>query len=148
MISLTPIFSKTLENLCFDIAFSVFFILFINLTFAATAIGHAPIGVSGDHYHKANENMLSIRYATMQMKGNSLHGESISDQEIITSQVNPFASMSGAPAYLSVVPKKMEMEMMMVYLFTQDLSQLGFLQDKQMVVITGTFTIIEEMLSM
>ena len=122
--------------------FSVFFILFINLTFAATAIGHAPIGISGDHYHKANENMLSIRYATMQMKGNSLHGESISDQEIITSQVNPFASMSGAPAYLSVVPKKMEMEMMMVggmYAPSDDLTYMGMLMFMKNKMTSNTY---------
>ncbi len=110
--------------------FSVFFILFINLSFAATAIGHAPIGVSGDHYHKAGENMFSIRYSNMQMKENSLHDKSISDQEIITSQVNPFASMSGAPAYLSVVPEKMEMQMMMIggmYAFSDDLTYMGML---------------------
>ena len=114
----------------FRFILSVVFILFINLSVAATAIGHAPIGVSGDHYHKADESMFSIRYSNMQMKENSLHGKSISDQEIIMSQVNPFASMSGAPAYLSVVPKKMEMQMMMIggmYAFSDDLTYMGML---------------------
>ena len=86
--------------------------------------------MSGDHYHKADESMFSIRYSNMQMKENSLHGKSISDQEIIMSQVNPFASMSGAPAYLSVVPKKMEMQMMMIggmYAFSDDLTYMGML---------------------
>ena len=122
--------------------FSVFFILFINLSYAATAIGHAPIGVSGDHYHKTNEKMLSIRYSSMQMKGNSLHGQSISDQEIITSQVNPFASMLGAPVYLSVVPKKMEMEMMMVggmYASSDDLTYMGMLMFMKNKMTSNTY---------
>ena len=122
--------------------FSVFFILFINFSFAATAISHAPIGVSGDHYHKTNEKMLSIRYSSMQMKGNSLHGQSISDQEIITSQVNPFASMSGAPAYLSVVLKKMEMEMMMVggmYAASDDLTYMGMIMFMKNKMTSNTY---------
>ena len=122
--------------------FSVFFILFINFSFAATAISHAPIGVSGDHYHKTNEKMLSIRYSSMQMKGNSLDGQSISDQEIITSQVNPFASMSGAPAYLSVVPKKMEMEMMMVggmYAASDDLTYMGMIMFMKNKMTSNTY---------
>ena len=122
--------------------FSVFFILFINFSFAATAISHAPIGVSGDHYHKTNEKMLSIRYSNMQMKGNSLDGQSISDQEIITSQVNPFASMSGAPAYLSVVPKKMEMEMMMVggmYAASDDLTYMGMIMFMKNKMTSNTY---------
>ena len=122
--------------------FSVFFILFINFSFAATAISHAPIGVSGDHYHKTNEKMLSIRYSSMQMKGNSLDGQSISDQELITSQVNPFASMSGAPAYLSVVPKKMEMEMMMVggmYAASDDLTYMGMIMFMKNKMTSNTY---------
>tara|TARA_A100001011_G_scaffold386561_1_gene462683 strand:+ start:662 stop:865 length:204 start_codon:yes stop_codon:yes gene_type:complete len=55
----------------FRFILSVFFILFINLSIAATAIGHAPIGVSGDHYHKAGESMFSIRYSNMQMKNDN-----------------------------------------------------------------------------
>ena len=59
---------------------SFIFLFFINLSIASSATGHAPIGVMGDHYHKTNERMISIRYSAMQMKGNILHNKSISDQ--------------------------------------------------------------------
>ena len=109
---------------------SFVFLFFINLSSATSATGHAPIGVMGDHYHKTNERMISIRYSAMQMKGNILHNNSISDQEIITSQINPFASMPNAPTYLSVVPQKMDMQMMMVggmYAYSDNLTYMGML---------------------
>ena len=128
--------------MCMKFVFSVFFLLFLNLSFAATAIGHAPIGVSGDHYHKSKEKMVSIRYSTMQMKGNSLHGNTISDQEIILSQANPFASMSGAPANLSVVPTKMEMEMVMIggmYALSDNLTYMGMLMFMKNKMTSNTY---------
>ncbi len=112
------------------LVFSIFFILFINISFAATAIGHAPIGISGDHYHKATEKMISLRYSSMKMKGNSLHGNSISDQNIILTQTNPYSSIPNAPLNLSVVPQEMEMEMLMIggmYATSDYLTYMGML---------------------
>ena len=121
---------------------SFVFLFFINLSFASSATGHAPIGVMGDHYHKINERMISIRYSAMQMKGNILHNNSISDQEIITSQINPFASMPGAPAYLSVVPQKMDMQMMMVggmYAYSNNLTYMGMLMFMKNKMTSNTY---------
>ena len=94
------------------------------------AVGHAPIGVMADHFHKSGEIMISARYSNMQMKGNALHDQSIDDQTIITTQENPFASMSGAPDYLSVVPQKMDMEMLMLggmYAPSDDITLMGMI---------------------
>ena len=117
-------------------------LFFINLSFATNATGHAPIGVMGDHYHKTNERMISIRYSAMQMKGNILHNNSISDQEIITSQINPFASMPNAPTYLSVVPQKMDMQMMMVggmYAYSDNLTYMGMLMFMKNKMTSNTY---------
>ena len=118
------------------------FVFYISSSFASNAIDHAPIGVMGDHYHKTNERMISIRYSTMQMEGNSLHNNSISDQEIITNQVNPFASMSGAPSYLSVVPQKMDMQMIMIggmYAYSDNLTYMGMVMFMKNKMTSNTY---------
>lgn len=124
------------------IYFKICLIIFSNLSFASSAISHAPIGVMGDHYHKAGEKMLSIRYSTMQMKGNSLHDNSVSDQNIIMDQANPFSSMPGAPTNLSVVPKKMEMQMVMVggmYAYSDDLTYMSMLMFEKKKMTSNTY---------
>lgn len=45
--------------------------------------GHAPIGVMGDHTHKAGEWMTSYRYMTMQMKGSLDGSDGISNEQIL-----------------------------------------------------------------
>ena len=90
-------------------------VLFCNLIASNDiAIGHAPIGVMADHFHSSGEKMVSARFSNMQMKGNVLHGISINDQSLISTQNNPYAAMSGAPSMLSIVPQKMNMKMLML----------------------------------
>jgi hypothetical protein len=79
-------------------------------TSGARAIDHAPIGVMADHYHKKGESMISVRQGYMDMSGNALNGNSISNSNILA-MPNPLGNM---PANLSVVPVEMEMQMTMV----------------------------------
>ena len=74
------------------------------------AIGHAPIGVSADHYHKKGESMISVRHGYMNMSGNIFNGSSITNTEILM-MPNPLSNM---PANLSVIPKDMSMKMSMI----------------------------------
>ncbi len=78
------------------------------------ADSHAPIGVMGDHLHKSGEWMISLRHMQMDMKGNTLDGNAISDDEIVTTVPNPFSGMPGMPPTLRVVPQEMTMEMTML----------------------------------
>lgn len=124
------------------LVFSIFFILFMNISFAATAVGHAPIGVSGDHYHKASEKMISLRYSSMKMKGNSLDGNFISDQNIILTQTNPYSSMPNAPLNLSIVPQEMEMEMLMIggmYATSDYVTYMGMLMFMKNKMLSNTY---------
>jgi len=73
------------------------------------AIGHAPIGVMGDHTHNAGEAMFSYRLMHMEMDGNRNHGDTISPEDIVTSVAN----IAGAPVNLRVVPTTMAMDMHM-----------------------------------
>lgn len=61
---------------------------------------HAPIGVMGEHVHKAGDFMLSYRFMFMQMEGNREGNDRLSDQEVRD---------RGFP----VVPTDMTMEMHM-----------------------------------
>lgn len=74
------------------------------------AIDHGPIGVMGDHFHKAGEWMVSARLMRMHMSGNQLGDEKLSDSEVIA-QPNAQGRM---PAVLSVVPQDMDMDMLML----------------------------------
>lgn len=71
---------------------------------AARPDGHAPIGVMGDHTHKAGEWMISYRAMTMDMEGSRLGSDSISDARII----------SAAGENFRVTPTKMTMDMQML----------------------------------
>lgn len=74
------------------------------------AHAHAPIGVMGDHVHKAGDWMFSYRFMTMEMEGNQSGTSNISPEEIVTTITNPF----NGPPTLRVVPTKMTMDMHML----------------------------------
>ena len=78
------------------------------------ADSHAPIGVMGDHYHKAGEVMLSYRYMHMSMDGNRDGDDSISTTDIATTVPNRFFGQPGQPPTLRIVPTEMTMDMHMV----------------------------------
>ena len=106
-------------------------LIFCNFIFSDdVAISHAPIGVMGDHFHKSGEKMISARFSKMQMEGNVLNGNDINNHSLITTQDNPFAAISGAPNKLSVVPEKMDMEMLMLggmYAPSDDVTLMGMM---------------------
>ena len=43
----------------------------INISAMSTAIGHGPIGLMADHFHKKGEWMISLRVSNMEMKKNA-----------------------------------------------------------------------------
>lgn len=69
------------------------------------AASHGPIGVMGDHTHKAQEWMFSYRYMAMEMDGNLEGGDSVSASDITGTMMNPGPYM--------VAPLSMDMEMHM-----------------------------------
>ena len=75
----------------------------------ATPQGHAPIMVMGDHMHKADEFMVSVRHMSMRMKGNIKGTNELSDAQVLAEP-----NQHGAPMTLRVVPQKMDMEMTML----------------------------------
>ncbi|HBM89268.1 MAG TPA: alpha-amylase, partial [Rhodobiaceae bacterium] len=118
---------------------------------ATNAYAHAPIGVMGDHLHKAGEVMFSYRFMHMDMEGNRIGNRSVSPEEIVTTVPNRFAG----PPTLRVVPTEMTMDMHMVgamYAPTDDITLMlmGMYLEKEMDHITfqgmagttrlGTFT--------
>jgi hypothetical protein len=78
------------------------------------ADSHAPIGVMGEHFHKAGEWMFSYRYMSMSMAGNLKNSKSISPDKIVTTEPNIFSGMPGMPPTLRVVPLEMDMSMHML----------------------------------
>jgi len=115
------------------------------------ADGHAPIGVMGDHMHRAGEFMVSYRYMFMSMEENRIGTETVTPETIVSTIANPFSP----PATLRVVPTRMTMGMHMVgamYAPTDwlTLMAMGSHQSKKMDHITfqgaagttrlGTFT--------
>lgn len=60
---------------------------------------HGPLGVMGEHVHKAGEWMLSYRYSTMRMKGNRDTTNSLSTADVLADYM--------------VSPKDMDMQMHM-----------------------------------
>jgi len=79
-----------------------------------TALGHAPIGVMGDHLHKKGELMLSYRYMRMDMGGNRIGRDSVSPEVIATTIPNRFFGAPMQPPTLRVVPLTMDMDMHMI----------------------------------
>ena len=119
------------------------------------AAGHAPIGVMGDHRHKAGEWMVSYRFMDMQMEDNLQGSESINPEQIVTSVPNRFAGQPMMPPTLRVVPIDMQTRMHMVglmYAPSDEITLMAMLNylDKSMDHITfqggmgtnqlGTFT--------
>jgi len=76
---------------------------------AIRADSHAPIGVMGEHMHKAGEWMLSYRFMRMDMEGNRIGTDDVSPEEIVTTIPNPHAG----PPTLRVVPLSMTTDMHM-----------------------------------
>ena len=68
---------------------------------------HAPIGVMGDHMHKAGEWMFSYRYMSMSMEGNLQGDNTISPEAVALTGL----TQSGTP--LRVVPIDMTTDMHM-----------------------------------
>ena len=74
---------------------------------------HAPIGVMGDHNHKAGEWMLSYRYGFMEMDGNRDGTDDLSSAEVLadfmvapvdmTTQMHMFGLMYGVTDRLTVM---------------------------------------------
>lgn len=62
--------------------------------------GHAPIGIMGDHYHKAGEWMFSYRFMTMPMENNIESSTDIGDADIFANYM--------------VAPQTMSMQMHMI----------------------------------
>jgi len=119
------------------------------------ADGHAPIGVMGDHMHKAGEFMLSYRFMHMDMAGNRIGTDEVSPEEIVTTVPNRFFGQPMQPQTLRVVPTEMPMNMHMfgaMYAPTDWITLMGMVNyiDKSMDHITfdgpmgntrlGTFT--------
>lgn len=107
----------------------------------ATASGHAPIGVMGDHMHDKGEWMLSYRYMHMNMDGNRIGTDSVSPEEIVTTVPNRFSGMAMQPDNLRVVPTDMTMDMHMfgaMYAPTDwiTLMAMGMWHEKEMDHIT------------
>jgi hypothetical protein len=81
---------------------------------AIRADSHAPIGVMGDHLHKAGEWMLSYRFMRMEMEDNRIGTNDVSPEEIVTTEPNRFFGQPGQPPTLRVVPTEMTMDMHML----------------------------------
>lgn len=122
---------------------------------AARPDGHAPIGVMGDHIHKAGEVMFSYRFMRMDMEGNRDGTSDVSPETIVTTVPNRFFGTPGQPPTLRVVPTQMTMDMHMfgaMYAPTNDLTLMVMAKyiEKEMDHITfqggmgtnrlGTFT--------
>ena len=122
---------------------------------AVRADGHAPIGVMGDHMHKAGEFMLSYRTMYMDMAGTRIGTDSVSPEDIVQNVPNRFFGQPMQPPTLRVVPTEMPMQMHMfgaMYAPTDWLTLMGMVNyiDKSMDHITfqggmgttrlGTFT--------
>ena len=97
-------------SLCLSLGLSGLFPTTCVVADSERAIDHGPIGVMGDHFHKAGEWMVSARVMRMHMSGNQLGDDELSDSEVIM-QPNAPGRM---PGVLSVVPQDMDMDMLML----------------------------------
>lgn len=80
---------------------------------AASPDSHAPIGVMGDHAHKAGEIMLSYRYMYMKMDGNRDGTSDLSSSEVLEEfpvtptdmdmQMHMFGAMYAPTNYLTLL---------------------------------------------
>ncbi len=102
---------------------------------------HAPIGVMGDHMHKAGDFMVSARAMRMHMEGNRIGTNKVSPETIATTIPNRFFGTPMQPATLRVVPTEMTTNMVMLgamYAPTDDLTfmVMGNYIDREMDHIT------------
>lgn len=97
-------------SLCLSLGLSGLFPTTYVVADSERAVDHGPIGVMGDHFHKAGEWMVSARVMRMHMSGNQLGDDELSDSEVIM-QPNAPGRM---PGVLSVVPQDMDMDMLML----------------------------------
>lgn len=107
---------------------------------AVRADGHAPIGVMGDHMHKAGEWMLSYRYMHMDMQGSRIGTNGVSTSQILEVP-NRFANPPMQPPSLRIVPTEMSMDMHMfggMYAPTNNLTLMAMVNyiDKDMQHLT------------
>lgn len=77
------------------------------------ADGHAPIGVMGDHMHKAGEIMFSYRYKRMDMSGVRDGMDDLSTADVLATP-NRFFGAPGQPPRLRIIPTEMQMDMHML----------------------------------
>lgn len=97
----------------------------------------APIGTTGNMHHMGW--MVSVKQGVMNMNGNIMNGDSVSNAEILQ-MPNPLGSM---PANLSVIPEDMDMHMTMLdvmYAPSKDLTlmMMGTYVSKDMSLSTYT----------
>jgi len=119
--------SSFLHSLLYSFFF-VFTFFGSSLSAQERAIHHGPIGVTGEHYHKKNGVMISIRQMRMLMGDNRDGTKDLSDAEVIELD-NPYY-MGDMSTKLSVVPKKMLMDMTMLgamYAPSDSLSLMGMM---------------------
>ena len=114
------------------------------------AIDHGPINVMGDHFHEKGEWMFSMRVMKMTMQDNILNGTKISDTEILERH-NPFSSMPNMPMKLSIIPKEMKMDMIMLgamYAPLENLTLMGMamFNEKEMTLNTHKGMMLREYL--
>ena len=73
------------------------------------SVSSIPLSIMEAGTHKAGHFMISLRHMKMSMNDNSDKGKKLSDQEIIS-----YPSLNSMTQFLSIVPKKMDMEMTML----------------------------------
>lgn len=77
------------------------------------AHGPVPIGVMGDHMHRAGQWMISVRATHMRMAGNRVGTDGIDPSTIVTTVPNRFFGIAGQPPTLRIVPLNMTTDMVM-----------------------------------
>ena len=82
-------------------------------TYEVNALGHAPIGVMGDHRHKQGEWMVSYRLMHMDMAGIQIGTDDVTPETVATTAPNRFFGAPGQPPTLRIVPTSMRMDMHM-----------------------------------
>ena len=128
MNSLDRVFNKILISLFALIVFSAIFIGDTTILLAESCCtipshhgkwnaarpdGHAPIGVMGDHSHGAGEFMFTYRYKFMDMNGNRIGTNKVSNQKVLedfmvtptdmTMQMHMFSLMYAPTDYITVM---------------------------------------------
>ncbi len=103
-----------MRNTFFCAAFAACAATSAHADMATVAKDHAPIGVMGDHMHKAGEVMFSYRFMRMEMEGSRIGADKVTPEEIATTVPNRFFGAPMQPPTLRVVPLEMTMDMHML----------------------------------